>query len=318
MATSQEDHDPEWIRKLKHGGALPFLPPHLCSHGWSSPPGKTFMVRGPHYLHSKLKIPASDWLLHPLAFDWIKSSSKINGIMKHPNSRVCRTVSLLQESLHGSSRKEKFLNYSHESSRPFFWTINLQVPSKDNHSLIMYYVAFEQPPKDSLMQRFLDGDNAFRNSRFKLLANVVQGPWIVKTAVGERAVCLLGKAVTCNYIRGENFMEIDVDIGSSMMANAIVHLAFGYVTSLTVDLAFVLEGQTPNELPERILGAIRFANLDPEMASTLDSDNSLREEFKERPSFKFWRSIFHAGHQDPVANVEEDEEIDSQEEKTLS
>ncbi|KAI5065055.1 hypothetical protein GOP47_0019750 [Adiantum capillus-veneris] len=120
-----------------------------------------------------------------------------------------------------------------------------------------------QPMKDSLLQRFLDGDNAFRNARFKLLANVVQGPWIVKTAVGERAVCLLGKAVTW---------------------------------------------QTQSELPERILGTIRFANLDPACASSLDSP--LCDKDKVRPN-KFWRSVsnlLHAGYRESVANVEEEDE----------
>ncbi|KAH7405370.1 hypothetical protein KP509_15G067800 [Ceratopteris richardii] len=216
--------------------------------------------------------------------------------MQHPDGRV---RAALDGALKEAEKKQE--------RKPFVWAINLQVPSKENHSLIFYYVTYEQPQKDSLLQRFLDGSNSFRNSRFKLLANVVQGPWVVKTAVGERAVCLLGKAVTCTYTRTDHFMEIDVDIGASIMANAIVHLAFGYVTSLIVDLAFVIEGQVQNELPEKILGTIRFANLDPAAASILDVPLSSRD--KMRPN-KLWRSfsnLLHGGHNESVANVEEDE-----------
>lgn len=311
MAASQPDNEnthPSWILKLKSGGSVPFQNDLLhCSHAWSSPPAHLFRVRASNYLQSKLKSPANACLLTPLAFDWIKSASKISNIMKHPHGRVRAALE------HVSASQEP------DRHAPFVWVFNLQVPSKENHSLIMYYASFHHPPEDSLVQRFLDGDTAFRNSRLKLLANVVEGPWIVKKAVGEQAICLLGKAVSCNYVRGDNFIEMDVDIGSSMMANAIVHLAFGYVTSLTVDLAFVLEGQTPSELPERILGTIRFANLDPASASSLDSP--IQEKFREKSlSMRLWRSVstlLSARQQDPVANVEDDE-VESSEAKFSS
>ncbi|KAH7282373.1 hypothetical protein KP509_35G027500 [Ceratopteris richardii] len=292
-----EPGEPAWIRSLKNGGALPLRDVRECANGWASPSGDIFQVRGPDYIQSKTKIKGGDCLLRPIAFDWIKCSTKIFNVMQHPHGRVSAA---LGEALKiAQTKKER---------QPFVWAINLQVPSKENHSLIFYYVSFEQPVKDSLMQRFLDGDDTFRNGRFKLLANVIQGPWIVKKAVGDRAVCLLGKAVTCTYTRSDHFMEIDVDIGASIMANAIVHLAFGCVTSLTVDLAFVIEGQEQSELPERILGTIRFANLDPSGASSLDAPLSDRDKAKHG---NFWRSVsnlLHAGHQDSVANVEDDDE----------
>jgi hypothetical protein len=119
------------------------------------------------------------------------------------------------------------------------------------------------------MDQFLKGDDAFRNSRLKLISNIVKGPWIVRKTVGEQAICILGRAVSCKYLLEKDFIEVDVDIGASMVANAIVHLAFGYITSLMVDLAFLIESQTEAELPERILGAVRFSNLDPAFAHTV-------------------------------------------------
>lgn len=64
-------------------------------------------------------------------------------------------------------------------------------------------------------------------------------------------------------------MSIDVDIGSSMVATGVVQLAIGYVTTLTVDIAFLLEGQTLDELPERLLGSIRLHNLELKAAVAL-------------------------------------------------
>lgn len=257
MSAAEEDaKDPEWIQRLRSEGPVPMQTPEECVAGWASPPGHNFMVRGPDYFTTKTKVPAGDWLLKPLAFDWIKSSSKIQEVLRHPNCRVNTALQKVHNSGNGVS--------------PFIWAINLQVPSKDNYSAIAYFVSLDPIPEDSLMARFISGDDTFRNSRLKLIANIVNGPWIVRAAVGEQAICILGRAVSCKYHQGDNFVEVDVDIGASILANAVVHLAFGYMTTLTVDLAFIIESQAEEELPEQILGAVRFANLDPASANSID------------------------------------------------
>lgn len=76
----------------------------------------------------------------------------------------------------------------------------LQVPSLDHLSAIAYFVTTEQFPEGSLVSRFLNGDNEFRISRLKLIANIFKGPWVVRAAVGEQAICILGKALTCRQI----------------------------------------------------------------------------------------------------------------------
>ena len=92
----------------------------------------------------------------------------------------------------------------------------------------------------------------------------------MKKAVGNYSACLLGKALTCNYHRGRNYFEIDVDIGSSAIANAILHLALGYVTSVTIDMGFVVEAQAEEELPERLIGAVRVCQMQMSSATVLD------------------------------------------------
>ena len=102
----------------------------------------------------------------------------------------------------------------------------------------------------------------------------MQGSWIVRQSVGSTP-CLLGKAVDCNYIRGPkylevkallnsivydftfrkilkliqehcsltslNFLQIDVDIGSSTVANGVLGLVCGVITTLVVDMAFLVQ-----------------------------------------------------------------------------
>ncbi|CAI9777046.1 unnamed protein product [Fraxinus pennsylvanica] len=277
MANIEDNQEHGWIEKVKSEGSVPLLEPDNCPNGWASPSGDVFQVRGPEYLKTKAKIPGGDYLLKPLGFDWIKGPTKVSELLNDTKSRVRRA---LDDEISKDLRK------------PFVWAFNLQVPSKENYSAVAYFVGMEPIPEGSLMDQFLKGDDGFRNSRLKLIANIVKGPWIVRKAVGEQAICIIGRAVTCKYCLGENFIEVDIDIGSSVVANAIVHLAFGYITTLTVDLAFLIEGQTESELPERILGAVRFSELNTASARQVElhSEKSMENLQSSLPT-RFWKSL---------------------------
>jgi hypothetical protein len=86
---------------------------------------------------------------------------------------------------------------------------------------------------------------------------------IISTEDFRHVVLYYSDGIPCRrFSQSEKHMSIDVDIGSSMVATGVVQLAIGYVTTLTVDIAFLLEGQTLDELPERLLGSIRLHNLE--------------------------------------------------------
>lgn len=271
----------DWMEKIKSTGAVPYLELDGPSkNGWTTPTSDRFMVRGPTYLSDKVKIPAGEFLLKPLGFDWMKGPTKISEVLSHPNHRIRKTLD------------ELAMTDTDAATRPFIWAFNLQIPNKDNYSAIIYFVSFEPVEEGSLMDRFLKGDDSFKNSRLKLIANMAKAPWIVRTAVGEQAICILGRALKCKYTSDSDFIEVDVDIGSSIMANAIVHLAFGYVTCLTVDLAFLLEGQSEDELPEQVLCAIRFVELDPASAEVYKMPSE--EEFGKAQNLlgtRLWKSF---------------------------
>ncbi|PSS24066.1 Protein ENHANCED DISEASE RESISTANCE like [Actinidia chinensis var. chinensis] len=276
MANPDNKNEYGWIKRVKAEGAVPRLELDNCSNGWASPHGDIFMVRGPEYFLTKAKIPSGEYLLKPLGFDWIKGPTKISEVLKNPKLRVWKA----------------FEDDFPTGNKPFVWAFNLQVPSKDNYSAIAYFVAMEPIQEGSLMDQFLKGDDGLRNSRLKLIANIVNGPWIVKKAVGEQAICVIGRALTCKYCVAENFMEVDIDIGSSMVASAIVHLAFGYLTTLTVDLAFLIESQTESELPERILGAVRFSELNTAAASLVEpSFDGSSDNLPSSLPTRLWKSI---------------------------
>ncbi|KAL7188011.1 hypothetical protein ACSBR1_037951 [Camellia fascicularis] len=119
------------------------------------------------------------------------------------------------------------------------------VPGSTHYSMIFYFVMKELVP-GSLLQRFVDGDDEFRNSRLKIIPSVPNGSWIVCQSVGSTP-CLLAKAVDCNYIRGPN---------------GVLGLVIGVITTLVVDMAFLLQANTANELPEQLIGAVRVSHIE--------------------------------------------------------
>lgn len=246
----------DWKEEVLRGGSLQEVDPEDGVNGWSSPHGNLFHVRGSNYFIKKQKVPAGDWLLKPLGMDWLKANSKLDHVLGRPDNRVMAALSK-------ANRDGKGL-------KTFVFAVNLQVPGREPHSAVFYYATDDPIQPGSLFYRFIHEDDHFRNSRFKIVNRIVKGPWIVKTAVGNYAACLLGKALRCNYIKGSNYLEIDVDIGSSALASAILHLALGYVTSVTIDMGFLVESQAEEELPERLLGAVRVSQMQMGSATRVD------------------------------------------------
>lgn len=206
---------------------------------WSDPGSDQFSVRGETYLRDKIKVSAPKALLTLVAVDWFKSSQRMDKICSRP----------------GSLAQSKAAR-----SIPFLLAINLQVPGNPNYSMVFYFASDRPVLKGSLLDKFANGDDKFRNQTFKLIPRIVEGYWAVKRAVGTKA-CLLGKAISCQYLRKDNYLEIDCDIGASSVARGIIGVVIGYVTSLVVDLAILIEASTPEELPEYLLGTMRVNRL---------------------------------------------------------
>ncbi|XP_073288063.1 protein ENHANCED DISEASE RESISTANCE 2-like [Primulina huaijiensis] len=247
----------EWREEAINGGSLKHVDLHNGSNGWASPPGDVFSVRGPNYFTKKGKVPAGEWLLNPAGVDWLRSNAKLDHVLARPDNRVMNAL-----------RCSK--NY--EQSKTFVIAINLQVPGRDHYSAVFYFATKldESINSNPLLYQFINGTDAFRSSRFKIVNKIVKGPWIVKTAVGNRSACLLGKALNCSYHRGPNYLEIGVDIGSSAIATAILRLALGCVTAVTIDMGFLVEAQTDPELPERLFGAVRICQMEMGSATLVD------------------------------------------------
>ncbi|KAI4983784.1 hypothetical protein ZWY2020_025650 [Hordeum vulgare] len=68
----------------------------------------------------------------------------------------------------------------------FLLAVNLQVPGRpDAYNSVFYFAADAPIPPDSLLGRFVYGDDAYRNARFKIVNRIVKGPWLVRATVSN-------------------------------------------------------------------------------------------------------------------------------------
>ncbi|PWA68595.1 ENHANCED DISEASE RESISTANCE 2 [Artemisia annua] len=151
---------------------------------WRISDGNNFRVRSKRFCYDKSKMPGGKHLMDLVAVDWFKDTKRMDHVARRPGC----AAQVAAEKGH------------------FSMVFNLQVPGSTNYSMVFYFVTRELVA-GSLVQRFVDGDDEFRNSRMKLIPSVPKGSWIVRQSVGSTP-CLLGKAVDCNYIRGASYLEV--------------------------------------------------------------------------------------------------------------
>lgn len=210
-----------------------------CS--WAAADPSTFLIREKNYLKDHEKVKAKSTLMQMVGADWIRSDNREDDLGGRPNS-------IVQE-------------FAAEGGPEFFFVVNIQVPGTTMYTLAMYYM-LETPLEDSpLLHSFVNGDDAYRNSRFKLIPYISKGSWIVKQSVGKKA-CLVGQALEAHYFHGKNYLEVDIDVGSSTVARGVANLVLGYLNNLVMEMAFVIQGNTQEELPEILLGTCRLSYLD--------------------------------------------------------
>lgn len=145
--------------------------------------------------------------------------------------------------------------------------------------LITQFEAKQGPCPDNVaaffraFTEFVDGDgpeaDKRRNSKFKLIPNIAKGSWIMKQSVGTTPV-LLGQKLVTKYYRGDNYFEVDVDIGANSVAASITNLVCGATKSLALDMGVLIEGQSGPQLPEQLIGTVRLDQMDLKTAAYYD------------------------------------------------
>lgn len=228
-----------------YGSTLPQDPTCTLPCSLTETDPSTFLIRGENYLEDRLKVKAKGTLMQLVAADWVRSDKREDDLGGRPGSIVQK--------------------YAAQGGPEFFFIVNIQVPGSTTYSLALYYMMNTSVEDAPLLECFIKGDDAFRNSRFKLIPYISKGSWIVKQSVGKKA-CLVGQALEINYFQGKNYLELGVDIGSSTVARGVVSLVLGYLNHLVIEMAFLIQGNTREELPEFLLGTCRLNHLDASKA----------------------------------------------------
>ena len=234
-----------------------------------------FAVRGPDYMTKKAKVAAGDALGRLLHID----------IFRVEGERL-RDDHILSK---GRARA-RLEQLRRTSGAPFVFSMCLQLPGSPPLSMVAYWgVAAPDPAAAAtpgqiaarnLFDRFIDipispeggvGDNddrsegdllmtSLQNARFKLIPRIDEGPFAVRRAVGSKPT-LLGQKVKQRYFRGVDYFEVDVEVGSSVIATHIVGMCRGAARLLVVKLGIVIQGEAPEELPEEVVGALTLKNI---------------------------------------------------------
>jgi hypothetical protein len=259
-------------------------------------PGNDFKLRGRTYLDDKVKVAAGPAHMELIHADVYKLTS---------NTYHIASVGLCRR------RLERFEQSCADEGKevPFLFLLNVMIPGDPPVSIVAWWALWPEsaskkhdPSFVNLLSQFAsvpgsgyqglervqqseqvatpsNGEeleegqlpaNDFRNERFKLIPSIVDGPFIVKKAVGNKPA-LLGKKLTQRYFRGRNYVEVDVDVSSSVVAFNIVSLCRGYARQLVVDMGICFEGREESELPEGVLGVVRLTRVDMEQAEPLEA-----------------------------------------------
>ena len=161
-------------------------------------------VRGPQYLTDKKKYPSK-----PAAFNLVEVAGfSTNG--------PCRFYSELKDSYYQRARaagRNVFIFIMHFDLRPMHTVMVFEL---DKDAL------GNDKPFATVFKRFLEGDDAYKNKRIKLITAVVDANWMVKKAIGSPVPALIGNKLSCYYRQTGDLLECTCDVNSSMAASAIV------------------------------------------------------------------------------------------------
>jgi len=125
-------------------------------------------------------------------------------------------------------------------------------------------------PGERTLARWIMGDAHYKNQRLKLIPYVVKGPWVVRNLVTGKPAIIGTKLPVTYRCQDSNLLVAELDIGnSSNTAKRIVSVCRRYMSALTCDIGFVIQGNTTDELPEQMLGSVRVHGIDPLKAPTL-------------------------------------------------
>lgn len=232
---------------------LPKFPENKGLSCWSSPNHNIFKVRSISYLNDRLKLPSDPPVFQCRGVDiWLTDNAERN-ISRHP--------AMLGGKLH---EEDTFI-------------VNFLLPFANLVAYFSVKPMNQMPPNVAkVWQAFIKGDQEYRDGKLKLLPVVVEGPWIVKKAVGPgTSPAMVGRDLPLQYYFTEStgtkkgVYEVDVLVTASRIARGILNVVKGHTKSLTIAFAFIIEAAEQMDLPENVLCAFQVHSMDLEACPRL-------------------------------------------------
>lgn len=290
----EEDEEETPIQLLE--SPLPMFPEgaKIGSHNncWSVPEHLDFAVRGPNYLSDSKKVKSAEFLFPTRGIDLFLTDTCPENVGSFPcvfggNLREVPTFIINFRLPWGVlvfyfEIPDMYLPFVRACYEPDFDKSTLP----DMESMT---------PGQRTACRFLMNDLDHKNKTLKIVPVVVDGPWIVKSVVGGKPA-LIGTKLPVNYVYrpavGDDamYLEADLDIAASSAARGILSVTRSYTEILTIDLGFVIQGNTEDELPEQMLVGCRIHGVNPLTAPQLPlqvSDLLVDDGDNESPSVAF-------------------------------
>jgi len=236
---------------------------------WCEGNASLFWLRGSNFKEDGEKVPSAGPVMRLVHLDLFHSQKEELHIFPRVRHNLPPDVGVLN------------------SEREFYFILNILVRGKDRsvdkkkkikrESWINWVFYFAQPhgarkdPSNAAFfkcwDRFVKGNEKERNHRVKVIPCVAEGPWVVRAAIGggkesHKGVTptLIGEKVTTHYFDGNDYIEMDCNTAIDAVAVTSAKLAFQHSQKLVVDAGVVLQGETPDELPEKMLGVARCSN----------------------------------------------------------
>jgi len=215
-------------------------------NSWDEADGTSFQVRGPTYSLDRKKVRSQSPLGELVVVDLFESEVDVERLA------TCGAAGTLQRiRASGESRRLLVLNFR-------------VVPM---HLVIVFALPAHGTEKDGaaldLLNRFVGGEmeDDERDGRLKVIPRVVRGPWVAKGLLGETPA-VLGKTIPVQYFAGDGAFEVSIQCTASSIARRIVRVLRPASSMLTLELAFVIQGNGEGELPEQVLGSFRLTSPD--------------------------------------------------------
>jgi len=220
-------------------------------HCWR-PHSSTVQVRSHSSLRDQSKVPAdpSTCAMVPVCVEVLQRGSESGGVCVRPGGFV-----------------QKVAEADWDGPPPFIFCVHFIT---GQHSWAMYFCQ-RNPFNTPAWARFRNSDPDQRNLKFKMIGRVLHGPFLARPVmmiVGERPA-IPGKKLGQHqrYIESDHFFEVEMDVmapraNSSGMASLLTSTALKWSKSLVVDMVFLIEGHTPDELPEELIGGCQLAYVD--------------------------------------------------------